>query len=50
MKQSRIKNNTQEWFDGEIMEKIAIRDKHFKKFKKSKLHIDEQIFKQSKKM
>ena len=49
MKQSRIKNNSQEWFDGEIMEKIAIRDKLFKKFKNSQLHIDNEIFKKAKK-
>ena len=49
MKQSRIKNNSQEWFDGEIMEKIAIRDKLFKKFKNSKLHVDNDIFKEAKK-
>ena len=49
MKQSRIKNNSQEWFDGEIMEKIAIRDKLFKKFKNSQLHVDNDIFKEAKK-
>ena len=49
MKQSRIKNNSQEWFDGEIMEKIAIRDKLFKKFKNAKLHVDNDIFKEAKK-
>ena len=48
-KQSRIKNNTQEWFDSEITEKIEIRDRLFKKFKKSKLHVDEKLFKESKK-
>ena len=36
----RIKNNTQEWFDNEISEAIKIREKHFKKFKKSNLQID----------
>ena len=36
MKQSKIKNSSQEWFDGEIAEKIAIRDKLFAKFKKNK--------------
>ena len=28
----RVKNNTNEWLDGEITEKIAARDKLFKKF------------------
>ena len=49
MKQTKIKNNNQEWFDGEIAEKIANREKLFKKFKSSKLHVDEQIFKESQK-
>ena len=49
MKQIKIKNNNQEWFDGEIAEKIANREKLFKKFKNSKLNIDEQIFKESQK-
>ena len=47
MKQSKVKNNSQEWYDGEIAEKIAIRDKLFKKFKKSKLHIDKELFKEA---
>ena len=40
MKEIRIKNNTQEWFDNEIAEAIIIREKYFKKFKKSNLQID----------
>ena len=32
MKQRKMKNNSQEWFDGEVAEKIAIRDKLFQKF------------------
>ena len=36
MKQRKMKNNSQEWYDGEVAEEIAIRDKLFKKFKKSK--------------
>ena len=49
MKQAKIKNNTQEWFDEEVADKINIREKYFKKFKKSKLHVDEDIFKESQK-
>ena len=38
--------NAQEWFDGEVAEKISVCDKLFKKFKKkSKLHIDKEICK-----
>ena len=44
-KSRRIKQNSQEWFEGEVAEKISVRDKLFKKFKKSKLHIDREIYK-----
>ena len=40
----RIKNNTQGWFDNEIADAIKIRDKYFKKFKKSNLHIDYDFY------
>ena len=37
-----VKGNSQEWFDGEILESIALRlrDKLIKKFKRSKLNVD----------
>ena len=41
----RIKQISQECFDGKVAEKISARDKLFKKFKKSKLHIDKEIYK-----
>ena len=44
-KEIRIKNNTQVWSDREIAELIHAREKLFLKFKKSKLHIDEENFK-----
>ena len=44
----RVKNQSNEWFDGELAEQISNRDKLFKKFKKSKLHIDELICKEVK--
>ena len=40
IKSRRIKQNSQEWFDGEVAEKICVGDKLFKTFKKLKLHID----------
>ena len=40
-----ILNNTQEWFDREIAELILAHKKLFRKFKKSKLHIDEENYK-----
>ena len=47
-KGNRIKNNTQEWFDREIAELIHAREKFFLKFKKSKLHIEEENYKKVK--
>ena len=41
-------NQSNEWFDGELAEQISNRDKPFKKFKKSKFHIDELIYKEAK--
>ena len=39
-KELRIKNYSHDWFDGEILDKIILRDKRLKKFKASKLNID----------
>ena len=44
-KEIRIWNNTQEWFDRDIAEFIRARVKLFLKFKKSKPHIDQKIYK-----
>ena len=43
----RVKNNTNEWFDGQVAEKIATRDKLFRKFQKSKLSVDEILYKEA---
>ena len=43
----RVKNQSNEWFDGELAEQISNREKLFKKFKKSKLHIEELIYKEA---
>ena len=43
----RIKNNTQEWLDREIGELIHAREKLFLKFRKSKIHIDQENYKKS---
>ena len=45
IKSGRIKQNSQEQFDGELTEKISVHDKLFKKFEKSKLRIDKEIYK-----
>ena len=47
-KSKRVKGNTQKWFDGEVLEKLNLRNKLFKKFKKSRLHIDKELYKKSK--
>ena len=47
VKSKRIKRNSQEWFDSEISEKLIIRGKLFKKFKKTRLHLDKEIYKRA---
>ena len=44
-KEIRIKSNNQDWFDREVADLIHVQEKVFLKFKKSKLHIDEEIYK-----
>ena len=44
LKISRMKNKTPEWFDTEIFEKIKFKRKKFKKFKKSKSLIDNDLY------
>ena len=40
----RVKGQREDWFDGEIMERIQNRDKLLKKYKKPKLEVDLQIY------
>ena len=47
-KSKRIKGNTQICFDGEVLQKLNLRNKLFKKFSKSRLHIDKELNKKSK--
>ena len=35
-KSKQVKGNTQKWFDKEVLEKLNLRNKHFKKFNKSR--------------
>ena len=44
IKERRVKHNSQEWFDGKISEAIKNRDKLLKKFKRSRLHIDKELY------
>ena len=43
----RVKNNTSEWFDGEIADKIHSCDKLYRRIKLTKLHVDEEIYKEA---
>ena len=43
-----MKGNTQKWFDGEVLEKLNLRNKLFEKFKKSRLHFDKELYEKSK--
>ena len=44
-KTKRVKGNSKEWFDSVVSEGINNRDKLFKKFKKSRLPLDQKIYK-----
>ena len=48
LKEIRIKNNSQEWFDRKIYDKMENRDILLRKFQKSKTHIDEDLYKSAK--
>ena len=47
VKSKKIKRNSQEWFNSEISEKLIIRDKLFKKHKKTRVHVDKEIYKRA---
>ena len=47
VREMRIKANSQEWFDEEIYEHIALRDKMLAKFKKSRKQCDDQNYKKA---
>ena len=47
-KTKQVKANTQKWFVREVLENINTRDKLFKRFKKSILHIDNDPYKKAK--
>ena len=46
-KERRIKNNNRDWFDRQVADLIHVREKLFLNFKKSKFHIDEEIYKKN---
>ena len=47
-KTKRVKGNTQNCCDGEVLEKLRSRDKLFQVFKKTRLHIDRKLYKKAK--
>ena len=47
-KETRVKNQSQEWFDREVLDAILSRENIFSKFKKSRLPEDEVRYKQAK--
>ena len=47
MKEIRVKNNSQDWFDAEIHEEIETRDKLLAKFKKSRKSTDHETYKKA---
>ena len=44
-KETITRSNNQDWFDRELADLIHVREKLFLKFKKSKFHIYEEIYK-----
>ena len=44
VKERRIKHDSQEWFDGDISKTIKNRDKLLKKFKRSRLYINKELY------
>ena len=42
-----IKNNTEEWVDEETFEAIRVRDKKYKRFKSTRLHVDHVNYRKS---
>ena len=47
-KDLKIKNSTQDWFDDEVDKAIKLREKRLIQFKSTKLHIDEDLYKEAK--
>ena len=44
----RVRGNTQNLFDEEVLETLRSRDKLFKGFKETRLHIDKELYKKAK--
>ena len=44
LKTKQVKDNSQEWVDGEVLESIALRERLVKRFKGSKLNIAKEVY------
>ena len=44
VKNQKMKINSQELFDSKISEKLIIRDKLFQKYKRSRIHVDKEMY------
>ena len=47
-KTKRVKANTEKWFNLEVLQNANTRDKLFKRFEGSTLHIDKELYKKAK--
>ena len=45
IKEIRVKGNSKSWFDGNISERINVRDKLKKKYRKTGIQVDNENFK-----
>ena len=48
VKTKRVKGNTQNWFDGENLEKLSSRDELFQSLERTKVYIDKELYKNAK--
>ena len=46
-KTKRVKGNIKNWFDGEVLEKLRSRDKPFRVFKETRLHMNKELYKKA---
>ena len=47
-KTKQVKGNSENWFDGQLFEKRRSRERFFNAFKKTRLHIDKELYKKAK--
>ena len=47
-RRKRLLENIQKWFNGKVLEKLNLGNKLLKKLKKSRLHIDKELYKKTK--